>query len=104
MAVEEAEFQRAKERITLKHKNTSRWARRALKRGINLADEGTKDALYEQMRLGRELREKATTMRDDAASSGDSDARCADSILTCLSCRYTLCLLTATTQHAQHVC
>lgn len=77
MAVEEAEFERAKERITLKHKNTSRWARRALKRGVNLADEGTKDALYEQMRLGREIREKAATMRDDVGSSGESDARCA---------------------------
>lgn len=32
-AAEEAEFERAKERLTLKHKNTSKWARRALKRG-----------------------------------------------------------------------
>lgn len=40
LAAEEAEFKRAKERLTLKHKNTSKWARRALKRGINVMDEG----------------------------------------------------------------
>ena len=40
LAAEEAEFARAKERLTLKHRSTSQWARRALKRGINVADEG----------------------------------------------------------------
>ena len=40
LAAEEAEFKRAKERLTLKHRNTSQWARRALKRGINVTDEG----------------------------------------------------------------
>ena len=46
------------ERLTLKHKNTSRWARRALKRGANIMDEGTKAAVAEQLRLGQELRRK----------------------------------------------
>ena len=41
LAAEEAEFKRVKERLTLKHKNTSQWARRALRRGINVMDEGT---------------------------------------------------------------
>ena len=40
LAAEEAELQRAKERLTLKHRNTSQWARRALRRGINVMDEG----------------------------------------------------------------
>ena len=42
----------------MKHKNTSKWARRALKRGINVMDQGTKDAIAEQLRLGQELRQK----------------------------------------------
>ena len=42
LAAEEAEFARAKERLTLKHRNTSQWARRALKRGINVTDEGVR--------------------------------------------------------------
>lgn len=40
LAAEDAEFNRAKERLTLKHRNTSKWARRALKRGVNVTDEG----------------------------------------------------------------
>ena len=32
----EAEFERAKERLTLRHRNTSKWARRALKRGVEV--------------------------------------------------------------------
>lgn len=39
-SAEDAEFERAKERLTLKHKNTSKWARRALKRGANMTDLG----------------------------------------------------------------
>ena len=34
LQAEQAEYDRAKERLTLKHKNTSQWARRALKRGV----------------------------------------------------------------------
>lgn len=46
------------ERLTLKHKNTSKWAKRALRRGINVMDEGTKEAMQEQLRLGMALRQK----------------------------------------------
>ena len=49
-AAEEAEFARAQERLTLKHRNTSKWARRALKRGVDVTDEGTKAAIAEQVR------------------------------------------------------
>lgn len=61
-AAEEAEFQRAKERLTLKHRNTSRWARRALKRGVRAMDDGTKEALAEQLRLGQELRQRVCVL------------------------------------------
>lgn len=69
---EHAEFDRAKERLTLKHKNTSRWARRALRRGQPVMDEGTKAALEEQLRLGQELRQRVNRMK--GAKGSDSDA------------------------------
>lgn len=69
---EEDELRRAKERLTLKHKNTSRWARRTLKRGLGLATDEQREALHEQLRLGRELRTKA----ESAHAGSDSEARC----------------------------
>ncbi len=57
-AAEEAEFQRAKERLTLKHKNSSRWARRALRRGVTVMDQHTREALAEQLRMGQEIRQR----------------------------------------------
>ena len=39
-AAEEAELRRARERLTLKHRNTSQWARRALRRGLDVLDDG----------------------------------------------------------------
>lgn len=72
---EEEEFKRAQERLTLKHRNTSRWARRVLKRGLSLASSGQQDALHDQLRLGQALRAKAASMHD--ANDGDaSDGRC----------------------------
>ncbi len=56
----------------MKHKNTSKWARRALKRGVNVMDDGTRDAIAEQLRLGQELRQKVCSrlaMISDNASS-----------------------------------
>lgn len=70
---EEDEFLRAQERLTLKHRNTSRWARRALKRGLSLANDGEREALQEQLRLSRELRAKAASTQDGS----DADGRCA---------------------------
>lgn len=69
---EEDEFRRAQERLTLKHRNTSRWARRALKRGLSLATDDQRDAIHEQLRVGRELKAKAASAR----TSSDSDASC----------------------------
>ena len=58
LAAEDAELSRARERLTLKHRNSSRWARRALRRGVDVMDPGTKAALEEQLRLGEQLRRK----------------------------------------------
>jgi U3 small nucleolar RNA-associated protein 14 len=73
-AQEEAEFNRAQERLTLKHRNTSRFIRRALRRGgAGPMDEGTKQAVAEQLRLGEELRKKVHKMNAGGAGS-DTDA------------------------------
>ncbi|KAI9267806.1 small-subunit processome [Sporodiniella umbellata] len=58
---------RAEERMTLKHKNTSQWAKRALARGTQ--DEGTREAIMEQLRRGEELRKKI----DGSDSEGDHE-------------------------------
>ncbi|GLC47246.1 hypothetical protein PLESTF_000895000 [Pleodorina starrii] len=65
----EAEYQRAKERLTQRHRNSSRWARRALKRGQLQVDAGTKAALAEQLQLGQQLKRKI----EGKKGSGDSD-------------------------------
>ncbi|GBF90520.1 hypothetical protein Rsub_03516 [Raphidocelis subcapitata] len=70
-AREEAEFERARERLTLKHRNTSRWARRALKRGVDVMDAGTKAALAEQQALGVALRRRIEGR--GSGSDGGSD-------------------------------
>jgi U3 small nucleolar RNA-associated protein 14 len=77
-AQEEAEFNRAQERLTLKHKNTSRFIRRALRRGgAGPMDEGTKQAVAEQLRLGEELRKKVHTM-NARGGGGSSDTDVSD--------------------------
>lgn len=75
--LEDAEFERAKERLTLKHKNTSRFIRRAIKRGATQVDEGTKEAVAEQLRLGQELRQRVHRIKG-AGRSGDSDTDASD--------------------------
>eukprot|EP00898_Chlorokybus_atmophyticus_P006709 jgi/Chlat1/7039/Chrsp56S06716 len=65
-----AEFARAQERMSLKHKNTSRWARRALKKGLQLK-EGTREAIEEQLRVNQALTRKVNAA--NAAGSDDED-------------------------------
>ena len=79
LAAEDAELARAKERLTLKHRNSSRWARRALKRGMDVMDEGTKAAVAEQLRLGEELRRKV---------SAPCKTKLSKSAVTCMSVVY----------------
>ena len=71
-AKEQAEFLRAQERLTLRHKNTSRWARRALKRGMAVMDDGTKQALGEQLRISEALKRKVEMA--DASEESESES------------------------------
>jgi U3 small nucleolar RNA-associated protein 14 len=71
---QEAAMSRAEERMTLKHKNTGKWAKRALARGQQ--DEGTRDAIMEQLQRGEQLRRKIQGQdsdSDDGGSGYDSD-------------------------------
>jgi U3 small nucleolar RNA-associated protein 14 len=53
------EFKRAQERMTLKHRNTSKWAKRALKRGLEThVEDGTREAIAEQLRMHAALTRK----------------------------------------------
>jgi U3 small nucleolar RNA-associated protein 14 len=63
---EKAEMDRMKERMSLKHRNTSKWAKRVLRRGGNI-DIDTRKALSEQIRKGDELKKKMQ------GQFGDSD-------------------------------
>ncbi|KAI8377369.1 small-subunit processome [Blakeslea trispora] len=62
---------RAEERMTLKHKNTSKWARRALARGTQ--DEGTREAIMEQLRRGEELRRRIGDDESEGSSDDEED-------------------------------
>ncbi|XP_078435662.1 U3 ribonucleoprotein (Utp) family protein [Wolffia australiana] len=76
VAKEEAmkrEFKRAEERMTLKHKNSSKWAKRILKRGLNAQDDGTKAALTEQLHQHSLLTRKIESMKDGSSSDDSSD-------------------------------
>ncbi len=70
---EKEELERLKERMTLAHKNTSRWAKHVLKRGKN-ADLTTRRALSAQLQRGNNLRKKMAGVRDQA-DDGDDDPR-----------------------------
>lgn len=55
---ERAERERVEERMTLRHKNTSKWVRRQLTRGEGKRNLETRAAIEEQLRIGEELRRK----------------------------------------------
>jgi U3 small nucleolar RNA-associated protein 14 len=61
------------ERMSLKHKNTSKWARQQLKMGTKHLDQSARRAMGEQLRIGDELRRKAERADSDGDSEGDSD-------------------------------
>lgn len=70
---EKEEVERMKERMTLAHKNTSKWAKRILKRGKNV-DVDTRRALSAQLKRGDDLLKKMTTTnigQDDSESDED---------------------------------
>ncbi|XVE80369.1 hypothetical protein DITRI_Ditri14bG0134400 [Diplodiscus trichospermus] len=65
------EFKRAEERMTLKHKNKSKWARRILERGLNIQDEVNRAVMVEQLHHHALLTRKINTMKDSTGSSSD---------------------------------
>jgi U3 small nucleolar RNA-associated protein 14 len=69
---EKEEFDRMKERMTLAHKNTSKWAKRILKRGKNV-DADTRKALSAQLTRGDDLLQKMKRGRNNGESD-DSES------------------------------
>ena len=69
---EKEEMERMKERMSLRHKNTSKWAKQQLRRGKNM-DTDTRRALSAQVQQGQDLRNKmnATMDRLNADSSDE---------------------------------
>ena len=68
---EKEEIDRMKERMTLAHKNTSKWAKRVLKRGKNV-DIGTRRALSAQLKKGDDLLKRMQS-RTQGQDDDDSD-------------------------------
>ena len=66
---EKEEIERMQERATLAHKNTSKWAKRILKRGKNV-DADTRKALSAQLKRGDDLRKR---MQSTAGSDDDDE-------------------------------
>lgn len=67
------EFKRAEERLTQKHKNTSKWAKRIIKRGLSVQDDGTRAAISEQLHQHALLTRKMNSMKDGSSSDDSSD-------------------------------
>lgn len=55
--------------MTLKHKNTSKWAKRIKKRGLDAQDDGTRAAISEQLQQHALLTRNRNSMHDDDDSS-----------------------------------
>jgi hypothetical protein len=62
----------SQERMTLKHKNTSRWTRRIKKRGLSVQDEGTQAAIAAQLQQHALLTRKMNSMNDGSSRSDES--------------------------------
>ena len=70
--LEERELERIKERLTLKHNNTSKWAKRAVKQ----KDLSSRQAIQDQINQGAALRRKMENLHgsdSDSDAGGDSD-------------------------------
>jgi len=87
-AAEEAQLKeeraRARERMTLRHKNNSKWVKRQLALGRNTAaSEGSRQAIAEQLRLGERLRRKVTGEKRDGMTEAEleDDEEAADAWL-----------------------
>ncbi|KAJ2994069.1 hypothetical protein HDV02_001880 [Globomyces sp. JEL0801] len=69
---EKLEFDRAKERMTLKHKNTSKWAKRMIGRQREEGTEGQK-ALLNQLKRGEQLKRKIEGFDSDESEYNATD-------------------------------
>ncbi|CAI9109376.1 OLC1v1009187C1 [Oldenlandia corymbosa var. corymbosa] len=67
------EFKRAEERMRLIHKNNSKWAKRIMKRGLDVQDEGTRAAISEQLHQHAILTRKMNSLKDSSDESSDED-------------------------------
>uniref|UniRef100_A0A7N0TJL1 Uncharacterized protein n=1 Tax=Kalanchoe fedtschenkoi TaxID=63787 RepID=A0A7N0TJL1_KALFE len=68
------ELDRAEERMTLKHKNSSRWGKRILSRGLEKQDEGTRAAMAVQAREHERLIRKIKSVNSDSSNDDDNDS------------------------------
>ncbi|VEU20723.1 DEKNAAC101566 [Brettanomyces naardenensis] len=64
---EEASYERIKERMTLKHKNTSDWAKKMIKSGMS-KDSKNRDEMEEMLRRSESLRKKQMGRKDEEDS------------------------------------
>ncbi|GMH32317.1 hypothetical protein BSKO_00151 [Bryopsis sp. KO-2023] len=71
---EDMEYKRAEERMTQRHSTKTRWAKRIMRRGLNIQDEDTKEAVLEQLRQGQELKKKIERMDAKDGTGSDTDA------------------------------
>jgi U3 small nucleolar RNA-associated protein 14 len=69
---EKEEMERMKERMTLAHKNTSKWAKRILKRGKNV-DVDTRRALSAQLQRGDDLLQRMKTRGEEDDDEEEDD-------------------------------
>lgn len=67
--LEEQELDRIKERLTLKHSNTSKWAKRAVKQ----KDLHSRQAIQEQLQKKELLRRKMANIHDSDSESSDEE-------------------------------
>ena len=68
----------AEERFTLRHRNMSKWAKNALKRG-QMHKDGTREAVEESLRIGQELKRKQRSVGSDSDESSDEEGSEEDS-------------------------
>jgi U3 small nucleolar RNA-associated protein 14 len=81
-AAEQRERQRIKERMTLKHRNTSKWVTRQLHRGGG-KEKGTRQAIEQQLRLAEDLKRKVDRLSassDDGAGGSSAEDEGVESI------------------------
>jgi U3 small nucleolar RNA-associated protein 14 len=76
--VQKLELERAKERVSLKHKNTSKWAKQMLNRKDN--DPDTRIALMKQLEKHQQLKKRITGMDSDE-SDQNADLQNNDNLL-----------------------